>query len=55
MIDDLSKLHSKKGVNINEIGYGSSVVKPVTQADLKNKVKGVHGNPSEDEKKNCKT
>ncbi|CAI9285885.1 unnamed protein product [Lactuca saligna] len=39
----------KNGLSINKFGYGSSIVKPVTQGDLKNKGKGVHVNPSEEE------
>lgn len=41
----------KKGRNINYDGSGSSMVKPVTTTELKNKGKGTHVEPSEEEKK----
>lgn len=48
---DLSKLQSEKGFNISEVGSRSSTAKPVTTSDPKDKGKGVHVEPTTEEKK----
>lgn len=48
---NILKLQSNKGLNINEGGSGSSTAKPVTTFDPKDKGKGVHVEPTTEEKK----
>lgn len=48
---DMSKLQSKKGLNINEGGLGSSTIKHVATSDPSGKGKDVQVEPSEEEKK----
>lgn len=48
---DMSKLQSKKALNISEGGSGSSTIKHVTTSDPKDNGKGVHVEPTIEEKK----
>lgn len=50
--EDLSKLQQNKGIIIRERGSSSQTAKPVTTNDPKDKGKGVHVEPLEEEKKN---